>query len=118
MIIVISDANDEYIIRPTTPVRHFKIDGKPYTTRVYYADSPVFKKALEGYTPKPASYDQSPFYVTFRTIWDDHYTHQGFAYYTYGEGGSINMFTYVNENKVYQTTDEGNTWQDITPNEK
>ena len=24
----------------------------------------------------------------------------------------------VNENKVYQTTDEGNTWQDITPNEK
>lgn len=43
--------------------------------------------------------------------------HQGFAYYTYGEGGTINMFTYVNENKVYQTTDEGNTWQDITPNE-
>ena len=28
------------------------------------------------------------------------------------------MFTYVNENKVYQTTDEGKTWQDITPNEK
>ena len=24
----------------------FKIDGNPYTTRVYYAESPVFKKAL------------------------------------------------------------------------
>lgn len=94
----------------------FKIDGKQYTTRVYYADSPVFKKALEGYTPKPASYDQSPFRKVEHDY--DHFTHQGFAYYTYGEGGTINMFTYVNENKVYQTTDEGNTWQDITPNEK
>ena len=94
----------------------FKIDEKNYTTRVYYADSPVFKKALEGYTPKPASYDQSP----FRNVENDydHFTHQGFAYYTYGKDGSINMFTYVNENKVYQTTDEGKTWQDITPNEK
>ena len=95
----------------------FKIDGNPYTTRVYYADSPVFKKALEGYTPKPASYDQSPFY-SVQNDPGDKYTHQGFAYYTYGKDGSINMFTYVNENKVYQTTDEGNTWQDITPNEK
>lgn len=94
----------------------FQIDGKNYTTRVYYADSPVFKKALEGYTPKPASYDQSP----FRNVENDydHFTHQGFAYYTYGEDGSINMFTYVNENKVYQTTDEGKHWRDITPREK
>lgn len=95
----------------------FKIDGKQYTTRVYYADSPVFKKALEGYTPKPTSYEDSPFY----SVQDDpgnKYTHQGFAYYTYGKDRSINMFTYVNENKVYQTTDEGKNWQDITPNEK
>lgn len=94
----------------------FNIDGKWYTTRVYYADSAVFKEALKGYTPKPASYDQSP----FRNVENDydHFTHQGFAYYTYGEGGTINMFTYVNENKVYQTTDEGKTWQDITPCEK
>ena len=95
----------------------FKIDGKQYTTRVYYADSPVFKKALEGYKPKPASYEDSPFY----SVQDDpgnKYTHQGFAYYTYGKDRSINMFTYVNENKVYQTTDEGKTWQDITPGEK
>ena len=97
--------------------RTFKIDGKQYTTRVYYADSPVFKKALEGYMPKPASYDQSPFYLA-QDDPGNKYTHQGFAYYTYGKDGSINMFTYVNENKVYQTTDEGNTWQDITPNEK
>ena len=94
----------------------FQIAGKSYTTRVYYADSPVFKKALEGYTPKPASYDQSP----FRNVENDydHFPHQGFAYYTYGKDGSINMFTYVNEHKVYQTTDGGMTWQDITPDEK
>ena len=91
----------------------FQIAGVPYTTRVYYADSAVFKEALKGYTPKPASYDQSP----FRRVENDydHFTHQGFAYYTYGEDGFINMFTYVNEKKVYQTTDEGKNWQDITP---
>lgn len=94
----------------------FYINGERYTTRVYYADSAAFKDALIGYTPKPASYDQSPFRKVEHDY--DHFTHQGFAYYTYGEGGTINMFTYVNENKVYQTTDEGNTWQDITPNEK
>ena len=94
----------------------FQIAGVSYTTRVYYADSAVFKEALKGYTPKPASYDQSP----FRNVENDydHFTHQGFAYYTYGKDGSINMFTYVNEHKVYQTTDEGKNWQDITPGEK
>lgn len=94
----------------------FYINGERYTTRVYYADSSAFKDALIGYTPKPASYDQSP----FRNVENDydHFTHQGFAYYTYGKDGTIKTFTYVNENKVYQTTDEGKTWQDITPNEK
>ena len=95
----------------------FKIDGNSYTTRVYYAGSAAFKKALEGYKPKPASYEDSPFYLVQNDP-GNKYTHQGFAYYTYGEDGSINMFTYVNENKVYQTTDEGKTWQDITPGEK
>ena len=94
----------------------FYINGERYTTRVYYADSSAFKDALIGYTPKPASYDQSPFRKVEHDY--DYFTHQGFAYYTYGKDGSINMFTYVNENKVYQTTDEGKTWQDITPNEK
>ena len=105
------DNNKAYFSNQT-----FNINGKQYTTRVYYADSAVFKEALIGYTPKPASYDQSP----VRNVENDydHFTHQGFAYYTYGKDGSINMFTYVNENKVYQTTDEGKTWQDITPREK
>ena len=65
---------------------------------------------------KPVSYKDSPFFPL--EAWHNDNQTQGFAYYTYGEGGTINMFTYVNENKVYQTTDEGNTWQDITPNEK
>ena len=100
--------NEAYYSKQT-----FQIAGVSYTTRVYYADSAVFKEALKGYTPKPASYDQSP----FRRVENDydHFPHKGFAYYTYGEDGSINMFTYVNENKVYQTTDEGKNWQDITP---
>ncbi len=45
----------------------FYINGERYTTRVYYADSPAFKDALEGYKPKPASYEDSPFYQ-LRTI--------------------------------------------------
>lgn len=94
----------------------FTINGKSYTTRVYYADSAAFKDALKGYEPKPVSYKDSPFFPL--EAWHNNNQNQGFAYYTYGKDGSINMFTYVNENKVYQTTDEGKTWQDITPNEK
>ena len=94
----------------------FKIDGEEITTRVYYADSAAFKDALKGYEPKPVSYKDSPFFPL--EAWHNDNQTQGFAYYTYGKDGSINMFTYVNENKVYQTTDEGKTWQDITPNEK
>ena len=100
--------NEAYYSKQT-----FQIAGVSYTTRVYYADSAVFKEALKGYTPKPASYEESPFYSVQN--WAGKDKNQGFAYYTYGEDGSINMFTYVNENKVYQTTDEGKTWQDITP---
>ncbi len=29
--------------------------------------------------------------------------------------GNIKEFTYVGSDKVYRTTDEGKTWQDITP---
>ena len=91
----------------------FTINGNSYTTRVYYADSAAFKDALKDYKPKPVSYKDSPFFAL--EAWHNNKQNQGFAYYTYGEDGSINMFTYVNENKVYQTTDEGKTWQDITP---
>ena len=94
----------------------FKINGKQYTTRVYYADSAAFKDALKDYKPKPVSYEDSPFFPLEAS--GNNNQNQGFAYYTYGKDRSINMFTYVNENKVYQTTDEGKTWQDITPNEK
>ena len=91
----------------------FEVDGTKITARVYYADSKVFKEALASYTLKPASYEQSPFY----NIENGHNTvqNQGFAYYTYGDNGSIKEFTYVNKDKVYRTTDEGKTWYDITP---
>ena len=91
----------------------FEVDGTKITARVYYADSAAFKDKIASYKPEPASYEQSPFY----NIENDHNTtqNQGFAYYTYGDDGSINMFIYVNSNKVYRTTDEGKTWYDITP---
>ena len=89
--------------------RTFVVNGTTVTTRVYYADSAAFKDKLAYYTPKPDSYKDSPFYQD----WYD--PSQGFAYYTYGDDGSINMFTYVNKDKVYRTTDEGTTWYDITP---
>ncbi len=94
----------------------FNINGEQYTTRVYYADSAVFKEALKDYKPKPVSYKDSPFFAL--EAWHNNNQNQGFAYYTYGKDGTIKTFTYVNEEKVYQTTDEGKTWQDITPNEK
>ena len=94
----------------------FYINGERYTTRVYYADSAAFKDALKGYEPKPVSYKDSPFFPL--EAWHNDNQTQGFAYYTYGEGGTINMFTYVNEEKVYQSTDEGKHWRDITPREK
>ena len=91
----------------------FVVNGTKITARVYYADSKVFKEALASYTLKPASYEQSPFYPLEK--WHGQNQNQGFAYYTYGDDGSINMFTYVNKDKVYRTTDEGETWYDITP---
>ena len=90
-----------------------KVNGVTVVTRVYYADSKAFKDALNNYTPTPASYVQSPFYRL--EAGHDQNQNQGFAYYTYGTNGSIKEFTYVNESKVYRTTDEGKTWYDITP---
>ena len=92
----------------------FNVNGVDVTARVYYADSKVFKEALNGYTPKPATYDKSPFYKVQAKGYDTE-TSQGFAYYTYGTDGSIKEFTYVNDKKVYRTTDGGKTWYDITP---
>lgn len=94
----------------------FYINGERYTTRVYYADSAAFKDALKGYEPKPVSYKDSPFFPL--EAWHNNNQNQGFAYYTYGKDGTIKTFTYVNEEKVYQSTDEGKHWRDITPREK
>ena len=94
--------------------RQFNVNGVDVTARVYYAGSKAFQDVLNGYTPKPATYDKSPFFGVEATGAATN-TSQGFAYYTYGADGSINEFTYVNSEKVYQTTDGGKTWYDITP---
>ena len=73
---------------------------------VYYADSAAFKDALKSYTPTPTAYAQNPFESS---------SAKEFAYYTYGPGGSIKEFTYVNEESVYRSYDGGSTWYDITP---
>lgn len=91
----------------------FQVNDATVTVRVYYADSAAFEDALNVYTPTPAPYKQSPFYSL--EAWHDPNQNHGFAYYTYGTDGSIKEFTYVNESKVYRTTDEGKTWYDITP---
>ena len=93
----------------------FQIDGSDVKVRVYYADSAAFKGALASYTPKPASYKESPFYSIEEWHANENDQKQGFAYYTYGDGDSIKEFTYVNKDKVYRTTDGGKTWYDITP---
>ena len=87
----------------------FVVNGTTVVTRVYYADSEAFKNGLASYTPKPDSYNDSPFRQSGYPETRD------FAYYTYGEERSINMFIYVGKDKVYWTTDEGKTWYDITP---
>ena len=91
----------------------FEVAGTKITARVYYADSAAFKDKLASYKPEPASYEQSPFYPL--EDWHGQNQNQGFAYYKYGNDGSIKEFTYVNKDKVYRTTDEGKTWYDITP---
>ena len=91
----------------------FTIDGKQINARIYYADSPAFKEALASWTLEPTTYENSPFY----NLEYDHNANKadGFAYFTYGKNNSIKEFTYVCEDKVYRTTDEGKTWKDITP---
>lgn len=95
--------------------RKFQVGAKEVTVRVYCADSPDFAKALEDWTPHPCGYQDSPFYK----VEDRHggETEQGFAYYTYGEDKKINSFIYVSPTNIYETTDEGKTWYDITPSE-
>lgn len=95
----------------------FEINGNTVTARIYYADSSVFKNALNGWTPKPSKYEDSPFYKV-QASYTPTETKDGFAYYTCGADGSIDNFIYVNETGVYQTKDEGKTWYDITPDDE
>lgn len=95
----------------------FTVNGKEVTARVYYAGSPVFANALKEWTPKPSKYEESPFYEA-QDNKGGCTTENGFAYYTCKTDGSIDKFVYVNETGVYQTTDEGKTWYDITPDDE
>ena len=98
--------------------QNFVINGEYLQNiRVYYADSPPFKKAFDEWKLQPASYEKSPFYEV-QNDKDGCNKDKGFAYYTYGADGSIDKFVYVNETAVYQTTDEGKTWYDITPDDE
>lgn len=87
----------------------FTVNDTRVNVCVYYAGSEAFRNGLASYTPKPGSYNDSPFRQSGHTGTQD------FVYYTYGDDGSIKEFTYVGKDKVYQTTDEGKTWYDITP---
>ena len=93
----------------------FKIGDKTIEgIRIYYADSKAFKDALKSYTPKQASFRESPFYnFQIETVGTPN--EGGFAYYTYGPNGSIKEFTYVDTTYVYRSYDGGSTWYDITP---
>lgn len=93
----------------------FKIGDKTIEgIRIYYADSKAFKDALKSYTPKQASFKESPFYnLQIETVGTPN--ENGFAYYTYGPNGSIKEFTYVDTTHVYRSYDGGSTWYDITP---
>ena len=91
------------------------VGDEPITgIRIYYADSKAFKDALKSYTPKQASYTESPFYNLQIEV-SDTKNKNGFAYYTYGPNKSIKEFTYVNTTHVYRSYDGGSTWYDITP---
>ena len=86
-----------------------RIGTKTVKVRVFYADSPAFKKAFDGWTVHPCKYEDNPVYKPELGTYPD-----GFAYYTYGEDKKINSLIYVSPTNVYKSTDEGRTWYDIT----
>lgn len=96
-----------------------RIGTKTVEVRIYYADSAAFKTAFEAWKLKlkPCSYDESPFY-NIQDRKDGTKTTDGFAYYTLtGEDPNftVDKLVYVNSTNVYESTDEGRTWYDITP---
>lgn len=95
----------------------FRIGAKTVKVRVYYAGGGPFKDALDKWTLQPSTYEDSPFY-NVQDKKGDTETKDGFAYYTFGKDKKIDNFIYVSPTAVYQTTDEGKTWYNITPSTK
>ena len=97
--------------------RPLRIGTKTVSVRIYYADSEAFQSAFEGWIVKPCTYEQSPFYeVQDNKNGTD--KADGFAYYTLSGTApnfTVDKLVYVNSTNVYESTDEGRTWYDITP---
>lgn len=94
-----------------------RIGNKTVKVRIYYADSLAFKETFDAWTPKPCSYDESPFYKAQNNKGGTTTT-DGFAYYTLtgkDPNFTVDKLVYVNSTNVYKSTDEGRTWYDITP---
>lgn len=96
-----------------------RIGTKTVKVRIYYADSAAFKPTFEAWKLKlkPCSYEESPFY-NLQDRKDGTNTTDGFAYYTLtgkDPNFTVDKLVYVNSTNVYESTDEGRTWYDITP---
>lgn len=96
-----------------------RIGTKTVKVRIYYADSAAFKTAFDAWKLKlkPCSYDESPFYEVQDNKGGTNTT-DGFAYYTLtgkDPNFTVDKLVYVNSTNVYESTDEGRTWYDITP---
>lgn len=113
---IVKDLKDNNTNKAYFSGQPFRIGSKEIMTRVYYAGSAPFKKALEEWTLQPSTYENSPFY---NVQYDKSpKTYDGFAYYTYGDDNRIDSFVYVSPTAVYETKDEGKTWYNITPRTK
>lgn len=94
-----------------------RIGTKTVTVRIYYAQSDAFKSDFQAWVVKPCTYDQSPFYKK-EYKGSSTETKDGFAYYTLTgtyPNFVVDKLVYVNSSNVYESTDEGRTWYDITP---
>ena len=97
--------------------RPLRIGTKTVSVRIYYADSDAFKNDFDAWKPKPCSYEESPFYKN-EYKGSSTETKDGFAYYTLSGTApnfTVDKLVYVNSTNVYESTDEGRTWYDITP---
>ena len=94
-----------------------RIGNKTVKVRIYYADSTAFKEDFDAWERKPCSYEESPFYKNEKKGIPTE-TKDGFAYYTLSGTApnfTVDKLVYVNSTNVYESTDEGRTWYDITP---